>query len=282
MVDKSAVWFITGCSTGFGRELARQVLERGQRAVVTARNPDSLQEFAAKHPQAALVLNLDVTDPTQIAAAVKQTEAHFGRLDVLVNNAGYGYAAAIEEGEDAVIRAMFEVNVFGLAAMTRAVLPIMRKQRSGHILNLSSVAGVLGIPGVGYYNASKFAVEGMSEALAKEAAPLGIRVTIVEPGPFRTDFSGRSLKTPTTGVADYAETAGARRELIMKRNGNEPGDPVRAVAAMIQAVDADKPPLHLVLGRPAFDMITTKLKETQTEIQALRDVAFDADYPEDR
>jgi NAD(P)-dependent dehydrogenase (short-subunit alcohol dehydrogenase family) len=280
MANASAVWFITGCSTGFGRELAKQILERGLRAVISARNPQSLQDLAAKYPQTALVLELDVTDRAQIASAVQQAEARFGRIDVLVNNAGYGYMAAIEEGEDAVIRAMFEVNVFGLAAVTQAVLPIMRRQRSGHIFNLSSVAGCVGLPGVGYYNASKFAVEGMSEALSKEAAPLGIRVTIVEPGPFRTDFGGRSLKTPATAIADYAETAGARRGLIMGRSGNEPGDPARVAAAIIDAAHAEKAPLHLVMGRPAFEIVGGKLRDMLAEMEALKDITLAADYPE--
>ncbi len=192
--QNAPVWFITGCSTGFGRDLAKLVLEKGWRAVVTARNPDTVQDFNTAYPDRALALKLDVTDPAQVAEAVKKAESSFGRIDVLVNNAGFGYLAAIEEGEDSEVRAMFETNVFGLAAMTRAVLPGMRQRRSGHIVNISSMAGLVGFPGVGYYNATKFAVEGLSEALAKEVEPLGIKVLVVEPGPFRTDWAGRSLK----------------------------------------------------------------------------------------
>jgi NAD(P)-dependent dehydrogenase (short-subunit alcohol dehydrogenase family) len=279
MTNDSPVWFITGCSTGFGRELATAVLGRGLRAVVTARTPQTVREFAEKYPDTALALKLDVTDPGQVSAAVGQAEAHFGRIDVLVNNAGYGYLSAIEEGEEAEIRAMFEANVFGLASMMRAVLPGMRKRRAGHIVNISSVAGLVGLPGIGYYNASKFAVEGLSEALAKEAAPLGIRVTIVEPGAFRTDWAGRSLKTPAQAIADYASTAGARRDMIRGISGKQPGDPARAAAAIIQAVEAERPPLHLVLGRPGFDMATAKVEALAKELQELREVSLAADFP---
>jgi NAD(P)-dependent dehydrogenase (short-subunit alcohol dehydrogenase family) len=200
------VWLITGCSTGFGRELVRQLLGRGQHVVATARRPAALEEFALN--RRAVVAELDVTVPDRITAVIGMAETRFGRIDVLVNNAGYGYLAAIEEGEEYEIRAMFETNVFGLVNMTKAVLPGMRSRRSGHIVNISSMGGLIGFPGIGYYNATKFAVEGLSEALAKEVEPLGIRVTIVEPGPFRTDWAGRSLKTPKAPIADYAETAG--------------------------------------------------------------------------
>ena len=189
----SPVWLITGCSTGFGRELARRVLEHGWCAVITARRPETVGDLAKGHEDRALVLALDVDDEASIAAAVVAAEARFGRIDVLVNNAGYGYCAAIEEAEDDQVRAMFQTNVFGLAAMTKAVLPGMRKARSGAIVNISSVGGIVGNPGTGWYAATKFAVEGLSDALSKELGPLGIRVLIVEPGPFRTDWAGRSL-----------------------------------------------------------------------------------------
>ena len=201
------VWFITGCSTGFGRELAVILLKRGYRVVVTARDKAKVDDIVAGHDKNGLALALDVDKPAQIDAAVKAAEARFGRIDVLVNNAGYGYLAAVEEGDDADIRAMFETNFFGLAAMTRAVLPIMRAQKSGAIVNISSMGGFIGFPGSGYYAATKFAVEGLSESLAKEVAPFGIKVLIVEPGPFRTDWAGRSLKTPKKPVDAYAETA---------------------------------------------------------------------------
>ncbi len=236
-MTQSPVWLITGCSTGFGRELVRAVLAKGHRAVATARNPATLDEFAS-NPN-VLVAALDVTDPHQIGNAVTQAMARFGQIDVLVNNAGYGYLSAIEEGEDDEVRAMFEVNVFGLANMTKAVLPGMRERRAGHIVNISSMGGLIGFPGIGYYNATKFAVEGLSEALAKECAPLGIKVITVEPGPFRTDWAGRSLKTPKKPIADYTETAGARRDGIQNYSGQQPGDPVRAANAIVAAVRAE-------------------------------------------
>ncbi|MGI4815774.1 MAG: SDR family NAD(P)-dependent oxidoreductase, partial [Janthinobacterium lividum] len=189
--SSSPVWFITGCSTGFGRELARLILARGWRAVVTARDKARVEDLIEGADERALALDLDVTDDRQIDAAVKAAEARFGRIDVLVNNAGYGYQSSVEEGDDAEIRAQFDANVFGLFAMTRAVLPGMRERRHGHVLNVTSVAGFVGFPASGYYSASKHAVEGWSDSLAAEGAPLGIKVTCVAPGPFRTDWSGR-------------------------------------------------------------------------------------------
>ena len=277
MVAHNAVWLITGCSTGFGRELARALLLHGKSVVVTARNQATLAEFASSGN--ALVASLDVTNPEQIADVIRLAEARFGHIDVLVNNAGYGYLAAIEEGEEDEVRAMFETNVFGLANMTKAVLPGMRKRASGHIVNISSMGGLIGFPGVGYYNATKFAVEGMSEALAKETAPLGIKVTLIEPGPFRTEWAGRSLKTPKNAIADYAQTAGARRAATQSYSGAQPGDPVRAAEAIIQAVESPEPPLHLLLGRPAFENATAKFKEFGVEMERWRDVSLGADFP---
>ncbi|MCX7168174.1 MAG: oxidoreductase [Rhodocyclales bacterium] len=278
MLSNNAVWLITGCSTGFGRELARAMLRRGNSVVVTARNPATLDEFASH--AAALVAALDVTVPQQIAEVVRQAEARFGRIDVLVNNAGYGYLSALEEGEDDEVRAMFETNVFGLANMTRAVLPGMRARHHGHIVNISSMGGLIGFPGIGYYNATKFAVEGLSEALAKETAPLGIKVTVVEPGPFRTDWAGRSLKVPKAAIADYAKLAGARRAAVQNYSGTQQGDPVRGAEAIIQAVESPEPPLHLLLGRPAYEMASAKFKEFSAEMEKWRDVSLGADYPD--
>ena len=278
MAINKTIWLITGCSTGFGRELARVLLRRGNSVVVTARNPASLDEFAAS--ENALVAALDVTLPSQIAEVIEQAERRFGQVDVLVNNAGYGYLSAVEEGEDDEVRAMFETNVFGLANMTKAVLPGMRKRGRGHIVNISSMGGLVGFPGVGYYNATKFAVEGLSEALAKETASLGIKVTIVEPGPFRTDWAGRSLITPKRAIADYAQSAGARRAAAQNNSGKQPGDPVRAAAAIIQAVESPEPPLHLLLGRPAYETTTAKFKEFSSEMEKWRDVSLGADFPD--
>ena len=272
------VWLISGCSTGIGRELARAVRRRGERVVVTARNIASLDEFAAD--DGCLIAPLDVDAPAQIKAAVAMAEERFGRIDVLVNNAGYGYLAAVEEGEDAEVRAMFETNFFGLVGLTKAVLPGMRRRRRGHIINITSMAGLIGFPGIAYYNATKFAAEGLSEALAKEVAPLGIKVTIVAPGPFRTDWAGRSLKTTRTPIADYAATAGARRAAIQEYSGKQPGDPLRAVDAIMAAVDAPQAPLHLVLGRVACDNVRGKLKEFGAELDLWRDLSLAADFPE--
>jgi NAD(P)-dependent dehydrogenase (short-subunit alcohol dehydrogenase family) len=278
MTSNTAVWLITGCSTGFGRELACVLLRRGSSVVVTARNPATLVEFTSSAN--ALVAALDVTVPSQITNVVRQAETRFGHIDVLVNNAGYGYLSAVEEGEDEEVRAMFETNVFGLANMTKAVLPGMRARRRGHIVNISSMGGLIGFPGISYYNATKFAVEGLSEALAKETAPLGIKVTIVEPGPFRTDWAGRSLKTPKTAIADYAESAGTRRTAVQSYSGTQQGDPVRGVEAIIQAVESPEPPLHLLLGRPAYEMTAVKFKEFTAEMEKWREVSLGSDFPD--
>ncbi|WP_207477165.1 oxidoreductase [Arenibaculum pallidiluteum] len=274
------VWFITGCSTGFGRELAQLVLERGWRAVVTARDADRVRDLTAGHEGRALALSLDVTRTEQIAAAVKAAEMRFGSIDVLVNNAGYGYQSSIEEGDDAEIRAQFEANVFGLAAMIRAVLPGMRERRRGHVVNLSSVAGFVGYEGSGYYAATKHAVEGLSDSLGREVAPLGIHVTCVEPGPFRTDWAGRSLHRTRPAIADYQDTVGKRQQATADISGRQPGDPVRAAQAIIKAVEAEAPPKHLVLGAFGFGAVTGKLRETLAEIEAWKDTAIGADFPE--
>lgn len=278
-MSEQPVWLITGCSTGFGRELARQLLERGNRVVVTARNPESVTDLAAIAPERALVLQLDVTDQAQVEAAVPAAMARFGAIDVLVNNAGIGYFGAIEESEDAEVRRMFEINVFGLAAMTRAVLPVMRRQRRGHIINIASIAGIRGFPGVGFYNATKFAVVGLSDALSQEVAPLGIRVTVVEPSGFRTDWAGRSANEAPAEIADYAETAGKNRRTIREASGRQPGDPVRAAGAIIAVAEADHPPLNLLLGRAALKGARLKLDAMRAEFDAWAEVTVGADFP---
>lgn len=280
MTDQNApVWFITGCSTGFGHELARLVLARGWNAVVTARRPESLAELVEGAGDRALALKLDVDAPAQIEAAAQAALEQFGRIDVLVNNAGYGYQAAAEEGVDAEIRAQFETNVFGLFAMTRAVLPAMRAQRKGHVVNVTSVAGLIGFASSGYYAASKHAVEGWSDALAAETAPLGIKVTCVEPGPFRTDWAGRSLKQTQSRIPDYADTAAARMRSTAGNSGQQPGDPVRAAQAIIDITEIPNPPRHLVLGAWGWDAVTKRLKARLDEIEAWRDTALGTDYP---
>ncbi len=273
------VWFITGCSTGFGRELSTILLKRGYRVVATARDQAKIADLVAGHERTGLALALDVDQQDQIDAAVKAAAARFGRIDVLVNNAGYGYLAAVEEGDDADVRAMFDTNFFGLAAMTRAVLPIMRAQKAGAIVNVSSMGGFIGFPGSGYYAATKFAVEGLSESLSKEVGPLGIKVIIVEPGPFRTDWAGRSLKTPKKPIDAYTETAVARRKQIQSYSGAQAGDPVRAAEAIIDTVERDKPPLRLPLGGFAYEAMGAEIEAVRKEHDSLERIARGADYP---
>ena len=279
MASDTPVWFISGCSTGFGRELAKLVLARGWRAVVTARDAGRVADLAEGAEDRALAVSLDVTDQAQIDAAVAQAKAKFGRIDVLVNNAGYGYQASVEEGEESEIRAQFDANVFGLFALTRAVLPIMRAQKSGHVINITSVAGQIGFPGSGYYAASKHAVEGWSDALLAEVKPLGIEVTCVEPGPFRTDGAGRSLKQTPVAIADYADTAGKRLDGTREGSGTQAGDPVRAGEAMIALTEDTNPPRHLVLGAWGYDHVTAKLAERLKEIEAHKAASLGADFP---
>ncbi|SIO41452.1 oxidoreductase [Paraburkholderia phenazinium] len=274
------VWLITGCSTGFGRELAKLVLERGWRAVVTARDTSKVADIVEGHGDRALVLPLDVTKRAQIDHTVAQAKEHFGRIDVLVNNAGYGYLAAIEEGEDAAVREMFEANVFGLVDTTKAVLPVMRKQRSGLIVNVSSIGGLTSFAATGYYHGTKYAVEGISESLATEVKPLGIDVLIVEPGPFRTNWAGPSIKQSATQIEDYAATAGERRKQTAARSGNQAGDPVRAAQAIIDAALSDTPPLRLLLGKAALELARKKLDFLRSDFDAWEATTVGADFPE--
>src|ERR1700686_126552 len=279
-LQNSDVWFITGCSTGFGRELAKLVLDRGYRAVITARDPNKIQDLTAGFPGRALDLKLDVTDRAQVAESVKWAESAFGSIDVLVNNAGFGYVGALEESDEAEVRDLVETNFFGLARMIHVVLPGMRERRHGNIVNISSIGGLVGFPGVGYYNATKFAVEGLSESLAKEVAPLGIKVLVVEAGPFRTELAGRSLRKSCQHIPEYAETAGAFRERITSRSGKQVGDPVRAGEAIIKALESDHAPLHLVLGLIALETARTKIEKLSAELDAWEETSLSADYPE--
>jgi NAD(P)-dependent dehydrogenase (short-subunit alcohol dehydrogenase family) len=280
MPNNSPVWFITGCSTGFGRELATAVLAKGFRCVVTARNPKQVEDIADGHGGNALVLELDVTEQKEVASSVAAAEEWFGRIDVLVNNAGIGYFGAIEESDEAEVRRMFEINFWGLAAMTRAVLPGMRKRRSGHIVNISSIGGLTTFPTVGYYHATKFAVEGFSESLSKEVAPLGIKVTLVEPSGFRTDWAGRSANEVKTKIADYAETAGQNLTNLRNVSGRQAGDPKRAAEAIIKAVTSPEPPLHLLLGKAAWKNANLKLESLKKDFDAWQADTEGADFPE--
>ena len=276
----SPVWLITGCSTGFGRELAKAVLERGHRAVVTARDPASVRDLAAGYRDRAVVQQLDVTDAAERDAAVQAADEVFGGVDVLVNNAGVGYFGAVEESDEAAVRRMFEINVFGLAEMTRAALPGMRRRRRGHVVNVASIGGLRAFPAVGFYNATKFAVVGLSEALAQEVAPLGIKVTVVAPSGFRTDWAGRSADDAAEEIPDYADTAGANRRNIRNSSGRQPGDPERAAQAIIAAVESPTPPLHLLLGKAALQGARLKLDQLRADFDAWEATTVGADFPD--
>lgn len=277
LVADPPVWFITGCSSGFGLELAKQAIEHGYRTVMTARDPSRLEGYGATDK--VLVLKLDVTQPDQVAAAIQAAQARFGGIDVLANNAGIGYFAAVEEGEVAEVRKMFEVNVFGLTHMIQAVLPSMRKRHTGCIVNVSSLGGIRGMPSFGQYCATKFAVEGLSEALRQEVEPLGIRVMVVEPSGFRTDWAGRSADESAHQIDDYMATAGHVRIRMRAASGHQAGDPVRAAKAIIQAVASNDPPHHLLLGNDAFEGAMAKLDELREEFTAGEAIARGADYP---
>lgn len=272
------VWLITGCSKGLGRSLAEAVIQQGYRAVVTARDPDTLNALIELAPERVQALALDVNSEVQIQDAVTRTITRFGRIDVLVNNAGYGLAGAVEEVSDAEAREQMETNVFAVLKLTRAVLPHMRAQKSGHILNISSAAGFVATPGLGIYNASKFALEGLSEALAQEAAHLGIKVTIIEPGPFRTDWAGPSLMTPHKMINDYADTAHKTIQTLNGYSGKQPGDPQKAARAMILVVESVNPPMRLPLGEMAVGRIRQKLAAMTAELDTWEIVSLDTSF----
>lgn len=280
MSDKK-VWFITGCSTGFGRALATNLLESGYRVAVTARDAEKVADLVAINPENALAIALDVTDKQQVADSVAEAEKHFGRIDVLVNNAGFGYFGAIEESDEAEVRSMFEANFWGLAEMTRAVLPKMRERRSGTIVNISSIGGFVSFPGLGYYHATKYAVNGFSEALKKEVEPLGIKVVLVQPSGFRTDWAGRSANDAPNTIGDYAETAGTNQANIRGYSGNQPGDPVRAAKAIVQAVESDEPPFYFLLGKAALKNARLKLDALKADFDKWADVTEGADFPDE-
>jgi NAD(P)-dependent dehydrogenase (short-subunit alcohol dehydrogenase family) len=274
-----SVWLITGCSSGFGREIALCALQRGARVAVTARRKDSIEDICAQFPERALAVTLDITDPLQRAAALNATLNQFGQLDILVNNAGYGYVAAIEEGDEDDFRAMFETNFFATLAMTRLVLPHFRERGQGRILNNSSQAGLMANPGTGYYSASKHALEGVMEALTKEVAPLGIEVVTVQPGAFRTDWSGRSMQRSEQRIDDYAESVGSRLDMIASIDGKQPGDPVRAAQIFVDLAIMDNPPAQLVLGKGLLQSYRERLKDIETRLQTWETVSVSAEYP---
>ncbi len=280
-MSEKRVWLITGCSTGFGRELVREVALRGEVAIGTVRQHEQVGELEAINPKLVKGIVLDVQDQSSIDAAAKLIESDFGKLDVLVNNAGYGILGPIEESSEQEIQRQFDVNVFGAIRMIKLALPFMRKQRSGHILNITSIAGLNGFPGVGIYNGSKFALEGIGEALAAETNHLGIKVTNIEPGPFRTDWAGRSATYVNSKIEDYKETAIKNAETIKQVSGSQIGDPVKAVKAMFELTLFEEPPVHLPLGGPAYNRVGIRLAEFKEEVDKFEYLGKPTDYTEE-
>jgi NAD(P)-dependent dehydrogenase (short-subunit alcohol dehydrogenase family) len=272
------VWLITGCSTGFGRALAEAVLEKGDCLLATAREPEQLHALIEDYPETAKVVRLDVTVSQDVQAAVDTAIATFGRIDVLVNNAGHGLIAALEEVSDVEIHKFFETNFFGALRLMRSVLPVMRQQGSGHIVNLSSTAGFVGFGGSSLYCGAKFALEGTSEALAKEVESFGIKVTLIEPGAFRTDFNGRSLAAAEQPIDAYDPVSGASLQWFKAMDGQQPGNPAKAAQAIIQAVESPHPPMRLALGTDAISLIQEKLESVKTDLEAWQQVTVSTDY----
>jgi len=277
--EAGSVWLITGCSTGFGREIALAALAKGHRVAVTARNPSAVADIVAPNAERAIGLELDVTDRGQIDAAVAATLERFGAIDVLVNNAGYGYMAAVEEGEDDEVRRLFDTNYFGVVQLIKAVLPGMRERRSGHIVNISSMTGLVTNPPNVYYSSTKYALEALSEGLSKELQPFGIRVTAIEPGGFRTDWGSRSMRETAKPIAAYDETVGARREMIKAVADSLPGDPRRVADAVLMVTELDDPPLHLLLGHDVLQAFRQKLADLSASIEQWESVTKDVNFP---
>ena len=279
-MSATQVWFITGCSRGIGRAIAEAALEAGHQVAATARDPKTMDAMISAYPDRSLGLPLDVNDPEQVSNAVGKAIDHFGRIDVLVNNAGYGLQGTVEELESAKIRRQLDTNFFGLVDVTQEVLPSMRAQQSGYIFNISSIAGLRGMAGFGIYNASKFAVNGMSEALAQEVKGHGIKVSVVEPGPYRTDWAGNSLERSGAVLSEhsnspYAELNTQQTAILAKTSGKQPGDPRQIAAVLLEAAQAERPPMHMVFGDPAVASI-------QKHLQRLQDGKFMAFYPHDK
>ncbi len=273
------VWFITGASRGFGALIAKAALADGNAVVATGRNVDAIVDRLGASPY-LLPVALDVTNEAQAMDAVEAALAKFGRIDVLVNNAGFGLLAAVEESSDAEVRRIFDTNVFGLLNVTRAVLPVMRKQRSGHVINTSSIVGYSALPGVGVYSATKFAVEGITEALRAELKPLGIHATVIEPGFFRTDFLDESsLQVGKQIIDDYSETSGQLRQAAASINHNQPGDPERLAIALVTLVDAETPPLRMPFGTDTLKAIKEKNDYVVTETLAWEALSGSTDFP---
>lgn len=272
------VWFITGTSEGFGRDLVRAALEQGDRVVATSRTPEKVNALFPHHSDHLLVLQVDLCSASQINDAVKKAISTFGKIDVLINNAGFGLIGAIEEASEQEVLNLFQVNFFALLRATQAVLPHFRKQRSGHIVNISSIWGLTSYHGAGIYNATKFAVEGLSQALAQEVKPLGINVTIVEPGAFRTNFLGNGNIYSSTIIEDYALTSGALRDQLKKGHGKQRGDTKLGAEAIIKAVTSSNPPLHLLLGPDAYEDANEQLDSLRQEFEEWRELSCSTDF----
>ncbi|OBJ17403.1 oxidoreductase [Mycobacterium colombiense] len=272
-----ARWLITGCSTGFGREIARAALQAGHSVVVTARRVEAVADIADEFGDRAVAVPLDVTDAAQIAAAVSAADQAFGGIDVLVNNAGHGYLSSVEEGEDAEVRKLFDVNYFGAVDMIKAVLPAMRARGSGHIINISSMTGLVANPPNAYYSSTKFALEAVTEALAAEVRPLGIKVTAIEPGAFRTDWATRSMKESGSPISDYADVA-ARKDLIKQFADHLPGDPKKVADAVLMVTTLDEPPLRLLLGRDVLKAMRDKITAMSASIEEWKAVTKDVNF----
>ena len=277
--QNARVWLVTGASSGFGRQIAEAALDAGDIVVATARRPEALDELVATRPDRVEARRLDVTDPNAITSVVSDVESRHGRVDVLVNNAGRGQVGAVEETTDDELRALFELHVFGPAALVRAVLPGMRERGRGAIVQMSSFGGQVAYPGFSAYSATKFALEGFSEALAAEVKPWGIKVLVIEPGAFRTSFSGGGL-VQSEPLPAYDETVGPTREMITGIDGRQPGDPARAAAAILAALHDDQTPLRLPLGSDAVDGVLAHLDSVRTEIQAWETISRSTDFPD--
>jgi NAD(P)-dependent dehydrogenase (short-subunit alcohol dehydrogenase family) len=259
-------WFVTGCSSGLGRALCERLLESGERVVVTARDVTAIADFQSRFADRAVLLKLDVTDNSSVAAAVNAALSLDGGVDVLVNNAGYGLVGALEEVDEQTVKDAFDANVYGAYRLIRAFLPHMRARKSAHILNISSMAGFVGSAGFCFYSATKFAIEGMSEALAKELVPFGIKVTLIEPGPFRTDFRSEKSLRSAPPMEAYADTVGRFRKMLVDTDGKQPGDPRKAAEAMMAVVASSEPPLRLPLGDVCSQAMRAKLAAVSQEM----------------
>jgi NAD(P)-dependent dehydrogenase (short-subunit alcohol dehydrogenase family) len=272
------VWLITGCSTGLGRALAENVLKTGATVAATARSAAALDDLKEKYPDTCVPLSLDVTDRKQCEEVVQVVLAQTQRLDVLVNNAGYGLIGSLEESTDEQIQRNFATIVFGAIHLIRAALPTLRAQRSGRIINISAAAAISNYAGFSIYGGAKDALEGISEALAAEVKPLGIKVTLVQPGPFRTDFISRSMETTSSSIEDYDGTVGKFSAFLKKMEGHQPGDPLKAAEAIRQLSEMENPPLRLMLGKYAMEKTERVLKARQRELEAVKQLSLETEY----